>query len=293
LSRFGGYYVALVAARGGALVSSAPAKIVSQRDLCERELLAALPEDECIPPAMHKLYKLFQWRKNMMKTASVLLAMAFGPSAFGAEGIKMINQSTVMTAGGFPYVLSQPGSYKLSGNLTMSTTTTGNYRNSNGAYDIAIAINADGVVLDLNGFSIIVTNAISSIGHEFFAIADLAANHNIVIRNGTILLKTTFVPTGRRAVGISMRGASSSVFEDLRVSIMSTPSDILASIVLRTGSSVAIRRNVFAGGMLVVDCTTPTLMVENMFLGFESGGGAFCYRFNNFEIAGDSPPTQP
>jgi hypothetical protein len=75
--------------------------------------------------------------------------MAFGPSAFGVDGIKLINQATVIAAGGFPFVISQPGSYKLSGNLAMSTTSTGNYRSPFGAFDIAIAIGASGIVLDL------------------------------------------------------------------------------------------------------------------------------------------------
>jgi len=43
------------------------------------------------------------------------------------EGVVLINQSTVMAAGGFPYVITQPGSYKLSGNLTLNTTQAGDF----------------------------------------------------------------------------------------------------------------------------------------------------------------------
>ena len=65
------------------------------------------------------------------------------PCAFAVDGIVLINQSTVMAGGGFPYVISQPGSYKLSGNLTQTRDGVD-----------AIDINADNVVLDLNGFTI-------------------------------------------------------------------------------------------------------------------------------------------
>src|SRR5437867_7286405 len=92
-------------------------------------------------------------RMNMRKTILVVLAMALVPAcSFAVDGQVLINQSTVMAAGGFPYIISQPGSYKLSGNLTISTSITGNYA----GLDIAIGIKSSGVVLDLNGFSITV-----------------------------------------------------------------------------------------------------------------------------------------
>jgi hypothetical protein len=59
------------------------------------------------------------------------------------DGQVNINQATVMAAGGFPYHITQPGSYKLSGNLIVPADTEG------------INITTDNVTLDLNGFSII------------------------------------------------------------------------------------------------------------------------------------------
>ena len=51
----------------------------------------------------------------MTKHLLSILAFALIPvGAFGVDGVVLINQSTVMTSGGFPYVISQPGSYKLS-----------------------------------------------------------------------------------------------------------------------------------------------------------------------------------
>lgn len=61
--------------------------------------------------------------------------------ALAVDGVTLINQATVTAAGGFPYVISQPGSYRLSGNLVVLNAT-------------AISITASNVTLDLNGFSI-------------------------------------------------------------------------------------------------------------------------------------------
>src|SRR5258707_1116396 len=81
----------------------------------------------------------------MTKTILFLLALALAPaSLFAVDGQVLINQSTVNAAGGFPYTITQPGSYKLSGNLTVPNGNT-----------TAIVIASDHVTLDLNGFSIL------------------------------------------------------------------------------------------------------------------------------------------
>jgi len=71
---------------------------------------------------------------------------------FAAEnGVVLIDQSRALAGGvsvddapGFPVTISQPGSYRLMGNLTIGDGDT-----------TAIQITADYVTLDLNGFSII------------------------------------------------------------------------------------------------------------------------------------------
>jgi len=76
----------------------------------------------------------------MKRTLLLLSALSFGAmSAFALDGQILINQST-LTAGGGTYVISQPGSYKLTGNLT-----TANSDNVT-----AITITASIVTLDLN-----------------------------------------------------------------------------------------------------------------------------------------------
>jgi hypothetical protein len=66
----------------------------------------------------------------------------FSAPAFAVDGQVLINQSTVMAAGGFPYKITHPGSYKLSGNLVVPADVDG------------IDILTDNVTIDLNGFTI-------------------------------------------------------------------------------------------------------------------------------------------
>jgi hypothetical protein len=80
----------------------------------------------------------------MRKTGFVVLAMALLPCcALAVDGVVLINQSTVVSMGGFPFKITSGGSYRLSGNLTVPDANT-----------TAISIGADNVTLDLNGFSI-------------------------------------------------------------------------------------------------------------------------------------------
>ena len=81
----------------------------------------------------------------MKKSAFLFFAMMLAPlCAFGVDGTVLINQSTVMAAGGFPYTISTPGSYRLSGNLIVPDANT-----------TAIKIATSYVTLDMNGFGIL------------------------------------------------------------------------------------------------------------------------------------------
>lgn len=115
----------------------------------------------------------------MSKTLFAVLATALAPfCAFAVDGVTLINQSTVMTAGGFPYKIQSSGSYKLSGNLVVSTA------------DNAIQINSDDVVLDLNGFKI--SGPIVCVGSPptctGTSVTGVAAynRQNVTVKNGII-----------------------------------------------------------------------------------------------------------
>src|SRR5262245_44146183 len=79
----------------------------------------------------------------MSKALLAVMAIGLAPfSALAVDGVVLINQATVTAAGGFPHTISQPGSYKLSGNLAVPAGVNGIY------------ISASNVTLDLNGFTI-------------------------------------------------------------------------------------------------------------------------------------------
>ncbi len=86
------------------------------------------------------------WRRLMW---GCLLAAMPG-SLFAVDGVVLIDQSHALAgnitpgdAPGFPVTITQPGSYRLSGNLTVPDANT-----------TAILVTADFVTIDLNGFSI-------------------------------------------------------------------------------------------------------------------------------------------
>ncbi len=120
----------------------------------------------------------------MTKTGLLLLAaLAIPFQAFAVDGVVLINQSTVMATGGFPYRITQPGSYRLTGNLTIGSTQNGNLD----SVDSAIWIQSNNVTLDLNGFSIIVTDSLGgALTHPIYAIVEAGRYRGITIRNGTI-----------------------------------------------------------------------------------------------------------
>jgi len=172
----------------------------------------------------------------MRHSLLVALTMALIPAAaLAIDGQVLINMSTVAAAGGFPYTITQAGSYKLSGNLTVPNGDT-----------TAILIAHDNVTLDLNGFSILgpvdctagfpCANRGGNLGHGVRAGTDSPAKmyFNITVRNGTI--------SGMGADGVHILGDNVTV-EDLHV----RNSGLSGIVVRSTGTgdqlSLIIRRN--------------------------------------------------
>jgi hypothetical protein len=122
----------------------------------------------------------------MLKTAVAVLisaALMFAAPAFAVDGVVLINQSTVLAAGGFPYRITQPGSYKLSGNLVVPAGVDG------------IGILTDGVTIDLNGFRI--SGAVTCFIYAGGVVCDpfqpsspagiSGTTNDVTIRNGSIV----------------------------------------------------------------------------------------------------------
>ena len=207
---------------------------------------------------------------------ALLLAMALAaPSALAVDGAVLINQSTVTAAGGFPYIISQPGSYKLSGNLTMNTTSNGNH---NGV-DIAIGISSSRVTLDLNGFTITVNNVApvsgccTTINHDFYAIAELGTFTQVAIRNGNITLASAapgsiHPPNG---YGIFLPTSTNNSIEDLSIYL-----DFSVGLAAELGPGTLLRHTRMAG-YAVAFAVCPSLFVENVSIppngGVGPGGG--------------------
>jgi hypothetical protein len=135
--------------------------------------------------------------------------LAFAPAALAVDGVALIDQSTSVNGlpgcphAGFPIEICAPGSYRLSGNLTVSSINTG-----------AVWIKVPNVTLDLNGFAILGpvqcaagTYPVQCSDHGT-GIGIFASTSNITVRDGTI--------QGLGAEGIHLDGAGN-IIDDLHV----------------------------------------------------------------------------
>jgi hypothetical protein len=174
----------------------------------------------------------------MKKALLIVLAIALAPfSAFAVDGVMLINQATVTAAGGFPYVISVPGSYKLSGNLQVTGGVDG------------IQIASSNVTLDLNGFSISSVDGSSS--HTL--VRAVGAIMGVTVRNG-ILSATSNIELN------FFSSAGGTVLEDLTLLHLSGGGNVFlgSSIVRRVSSSTAIQ------------VTCPALVVDSIAAFFHS-----------------------
>lgn len=119
-----------------------------------------------------------------MLSISVLAATVFMTPAFAVDGTTLINQATVLGTGGFPYHITQSGSYRLSGNLVAASSA-------------AIVVSASNVTLDFNGFTISCTACSGVPG-----ILSTAAG--TTLENGTV---TGFGNSGSNGVFFQAAGA--------------------------------------------------------------------------------------
>jgi hypothetical protein len=187
----------------------------------------------------------------MVKIASVTaLLLGACAAAFAVDGQVLINQSTVMAAGGFPYAITQPGSYKLSGNLTPPVNVS------------AISISARGVTLDLNGFGIYCSVA----GVNFSCVDSSLAQQDTVLRNGSVVVSgSQFF----RTFGVTMNGRST--IENLRIQVPGPNSGITdSSTALFVPAYSTVRGNTFTAEVtaslpyqqIIIHC--PSVVVENV-----------------------------
>ena len=82
----------------------------------------------------------------MKKKFVLVLFVLTLPALWAADGVIEINQAGIEADGGFPYVISEPGSYILTGNLMVPDENT---------TAIEIEEGVGSATIDLNGFAII------------------------------------------------------------------------------------------------------------------------------------------
>jgi hypothetical protein len=110
----------------------------------------------------------------------VSLVVATG-SALAQNGVVQINQASVAataanrSTGGFPYQITQPGSYQLTGNLVVPANVDG------------IDIQSNNVTLDLNGFTI--SGGVTCPGSVCTAAPNgiVSSFANVTVRNGSVV----------------------------------------------------------------------------------------------------------
>ena len=151
--------------------------------------------------------------KVFLFVSSVLL---FSVSAFAVDGVVLINQASVVAAGGFPYQINNSGSYRLSGNLTVPSGANG------------IAINADNVTVDLNGFSI--TGPVTCTGIPVTACTGTAGN-GVTITANDVTVKNGVVSGMSNAV--NAEEAEAIVIEDLHVTQNANDAIVIKSGIVR------------------------------------------------------------
>jgi hypothetical protein len=160
---------------------------------------------------------------------ATLSAQAAGPSASSTADGRLVDQSKVLNGGvsagdapGFPLTLSEPGLYRLTGNLTVSDPNLD-----------AVQITADGVTLDLNGYSIVGPVSCTGSGAQLncaptpaSGVGVRASQRQVTVRRGTI-----------RGFGAGVLAGALSRVEDMSISHMNGTG-------IAAGATSAVARNV-------------------------------------------------
>jgi hypothetical protein len=173
----------------------------------------------------------------MRKLFLTVLALLPAP-VFAVDGVVLINQSALTAAGG-TYTITQPGSYKLSGNLVAP------------AGKQAIVIAANSVTLDLSGFSVTCsltqpTSNFSCIGNPF-----LTGVADVILQNGFVSISVAAASLGGTIVNFN--DSVNVTIEGVHVRMNSPAQGGFVGLAVGTGS--IIRHNIvpangsFNGGL--------------------------------------------
>jgi hypothetical protein len=172
------------------------------------------------------------------------------------DGVIEISQAGTESAGGFPFAISNSGSYRLTSNLTVTT-------------DGVNAINVAGdnlrfVTIDLNGFTIRGTGSGSGQGISAFAVG-------LTVRNGTV----------ENFGGVGISAGAQLVAEDLTVS--NNGGRGIAAGGPSTLRGITVRENGGDGALISSGLVTGSVFSGNAGAGlnFASGTGALLGGYSN------------
>ena len=170
--------------------------------------------------------------------------LIFAPAALATDGVVLINQNTSVNGlpgcphAGFPIIICQAGSYRLSGHLSVPDAGTN-----------SIDITADNVTLDLNGFTLsgpVTCTPFSIPLHctgtgKGIGIMASGSRKNITVRNGTV--------RGMGSSGIQFSTTVGGVVEDMHVE--SSGGSMGAGIVMDIGTVTRCTVTANAGSGIV------------------------------------------
>ncbi len=189
------------------------------------------------------------------------------PGASAIDGVVEINQERTLVGGitpgdaaGFPASLTQPGSYRLTGNLEVPSGSDG------------VTIVADDVTLDLNGFTVRGSNTSSGFGIGK-SLAALEGANRVTLRNGNVSGLETAVFLGEQsyAEGLQVRDCGSICVRvgDQSLVVANRIDGGDASFGLVLGNDSAFVRNILVGA-------SPVVELFEAQIGFASGGENRC-----------------
>jgi hypothetical protein len=196
----------------------------------------------------------------MTKGILIAVAMAVAPALlYAVDGQILINQATVLAAGGFPYKITQSGSYKLSGNLVVSTEVD------------AIDIVANNVTLDLNGFTIsnVSAEACNGLLPCTFTGVGVSSPSNIAIavRNGAV---------SGFGTAVLLQGIVNNRVEELNVSSVNTGLSLVGAVVRRNNVTAV------STGIMCNQC----VITENVVFGLGTGFNIFFSFYGSNNLSG-------
>jgi hypothetical protein len=188
--------------------------------------------------------------RMMTKLLFSALFLICARSGFAIDGQILINQSTVMASGGFPYRITQPGSYKLSGNLTAPLGVS------------AIKFDASNVTLDLNGFNIGCSFDQTAAFSQGCLTDASIGQRALAIKNGSISVSATAPSLSftQFVTGISLLTSTASTVENMRLNGTGTNFSISG---VAAGKYFILRNNIFSG-IASPSITCPSVVEGNV-----------------------------